>query len=114
MGSIRYAADAVADLAALRNTIAQHNPGVARRVADRIVKSVNRLAQHPRLGKPGRVSGTRELAIPKFPYVICYDEQEGDCIILRILHQAMQWPRRYLWAPGHRTRRQRSTIRPCK
>jgi toxin ParE1/3/4 len=94
MGSIRYAADAVADLAALRNTIAQQNPSAARRVADRIVKSVNRLAQHPHLGKPGRVDGTRELVIPKFPFVICYDEQEGDCLILRILHQAMQWPRR--------------------
>ena len=92
MGSIRYAADAVADLAALRNYIAQRNPDAARRVADRIVKSVTRLAQHPRLGKPGRVDGTRELVISKFPYVICYVEEEGDCLVLRILHQAMQWP----------------------
>jgi toxin ParE1/3/4 len=94
MGSIRYSADAIADLVALRSYIAKKNPGAARRVADRIVKSVNGLAQHPRFGKPGRVAGTRELVIPKFPYVICYDEQEGDCLILRILHQAMQWPRR--------------------
>ena len=94
MGSIRYAADAVADLAAMRSYIAQQNPSAARRVADRIAKSVNRLAQHPQLGKPGRVYGTRELVIPKFPYVICYEEQEGDCLILRILHQATQWPQR--------------------
>ena len=66
MGSIRYAADAVADLMVLRNYIAQENPDAARRVADRIVKTVSRLAQHPRLGKPGRVDGTRELVIPSF------------------------------------------------
>lgn len=92
MGRIRYADDAIADLAALRRYIAEQNPSAARRVADRIVKSVNRLTVHPRFGKPGRVDGTRELTLPQFPYVIIDEERQGDCLILRILHQAMQWP----------------------
>ena len=67
MGKVSYSDDAIADLIALRDYIAQHNPSAAQRVAARIVKSVNRLATHPQFGKTGRVEGTRELVIPKFP-----------------------------------------------
>jgi addiction module RelE/StbE family toxin len=92
MGRIRYAADAVADLAALRSYIEQENPAAATRVAARIVETVSSLGRQPRLGKSGRVSGTRELVIAKYPYIICYEEQDGDCLILRVLHQAIRWP----------------------
>ena len=92
MGKVSYSDDAIADLTAVRDYIAQHNPSAAQRVAARIVKSVNRLATHPQFGKAGRVDGTRELVIPKFPYTIVYEEDQGDCMVLRVLHQAMQWP----------------------
>ncbi len=90
MGQVRYSADAVADLEKLRTYIAQHNPCAAQAVAQRIVKSASRLQRHPKFGKAGRVEGTRELASPKFPYTIIYEEDQGDCMILRVLHQAMQ------------------------
>ena len=93
MGQVRYSDDAVADLVALRDYIALHNPGAAPRVAARIKQTVNRLAAHPLFGKPGRVAGTRELVSAKFPYTIVYEEDQGDCMVLRVLHQAMQWPR---------------------
>jgi toxin ParE1/3/4 len=92
MGQINYSDDALADLLALRQYIALHNPSAANRVAARIIQSVNRLQTHPRFGKPGRVAGTRELIIPRFPYSIVYEEDKGDCMVLRVLHQAMQWP----------------------
>jgi toxin ParE1/3/4 len=92
MGQVRYSDDAIADLQALREYIALNNPSAASRVAARIRRSVDRLATHPKFGKPGRVEGTRELVSPKFPYTIVYEEDQGDCMILRVLHQAMQWP----------------------
>jgi toxin ParE1/3/4 len=92
MGQVSYSDDAIADLVALRQYIGLHNPSAANRVAARIIQSVNRLQTHPKFGKPGRVEGTRELIIPKFPYSIVYEENQGDCMVLRVLHQAMQWP----------------------
>lgn len=53
---------------------------------------MDRLATHSKFGKVGRVDGTRELVSPKFPYTIVYEEDQGDCMVLRVLHQAMQWP----------------------
>lgn len=93
MGQVSYSTDAIADLQALREYITQHNPSAAQRVAARIVQSVTRLEVHPKFGKAGRVAGTRELVSPKFPYTIVYEENQGDCMILRVLHQSMQWPR---------------------
>jgi toxin ParE1/3/4 len=93
MCQVSYSSDAIADLRALRDYIAQHNPNAAQRVAARIVQSVKRLEAHPKFGKTGRAEGTRELVSPKFPYTIVYEENQGDCMILRVLHQSMQWPR---------------------
>ena len=92
MGQFRYSEDAIADLLALREYIALNNPTAAARVAARIRRSVDRLATHPKFGKVGRVEGTRELVSPKFPYTIVYEEHQGDCMVLRVLYQAMQWP----------------------
>ena len=92
MGQIRYSDDAIADLQALREYIALNNPSAASRVAAHIRRSVDRLATHPKFGKVGRVERTRELASPKFPYTIVYEEDQGDCMVLRVLHQAMRWP----------------------
>jgi len=65
MGRVRYGADAIADLIALREYIAHHNPAAALRVAQRIIQSVSWLEDHPRIGKMRRVDGTRELLTPK-------------------------------------------------
>ena len=92
MGQVRYSDDAIADLQALREYIAVNNPSAASRVAARIRRSVDRLATHPKFGKVGRVEGTRELVSAKFPFTIVYEEDQGDCMVLRVLHQAMQWP----------------------
>ena len=92
MGQISHSDDAIADLHALREYIALNNPSTASRVAARIRRSVDRLATHPKFGKLACVEGTSELASPKFPYTIVYEEDQGDCMVLRVLHQAMRWP----------------------
>ena len=55
---------AIGHLAALRGYIARENPDAAARTAETLVASVDRLADLPNLGRPGRVSGTRELVVP--------------------------------------------------
>jgi addiction module RelE/StbE family toxin len=50
-----------------------------------------KLADHPLLGKPGQVPGTREL-IPHESYRLVY-EVEGDTVwVLALVHTARLWP----------------------
>lgn len=57
-----------------------------------IVTAVNRLADFPGLGRPGRKEKTRELVITRLPYTAVYREHADRVVIMRILHQTQQWP----------------------
>jgi toxin ParE1/3/4 len=76
---------ALADLRALRAYI-------ARRVAMRIRAAVERLADHPGTGRPGRVSGTRELVVTGTPYLVPHRAKGATIEILRVYHGAQRWP----------------------
>ena len=89
---IKWLEGAVVDLTALRVYIAQDNPSAAHRVALRILQSVEALAEHPHLGRAGRVLHTRELIIPGTFYMVAYRVHGNIIEILRVLHSAMQWP----------------------
>jgi plasmid stabilization system protein ParE len=53
---------------------------------------VEALAEYPALGRPGRIDGTRELALPDIPYIVAYRVGERDVEILAILHTSQRWP----------------------
>ena len=72
--------------------IGERNPGAAFAMGDAIEEAVRRLADHPRIGRPGRVKGTRELVISGTPYVITYRVERDAVVILRLLHGAQRWP----------------------
>jgi toxin ParE1/3/4 len=66
-----------------------------KRVALHIIHCVEELlSQNPQLGHPGRVPGTRELVIPKTPFVIPYRVHNDVLQILRVYHHARRWPKR--------------------
>jgi toxin ParE1/3/4 len=79
---------------AIAEYIAQDNPAAAYAVYDAIQRQVERLAQHPRIGRPGRIKGTRELVVSGTPYILAYRVAGRDVTILRVLHGAQQWPQR--------------------
>jgi toxin ParE1/3/4 len=85
---------ALHDLQAIREHIAEVNPGAARQVAQRILHAVGLLAEQPSLGRPGRVLETRELVITGTPYIAAYRVVDDTIVILRVLHAARQWPER--------------------
>jgi plasmid stabilization system protein ParE len=62
---------------------------------DEIVSQVSRLTDYPELGRRGRVQGTRELVIARTPFVVPYRVNRNDIIVLRVLHGARRWPRRF-------------------
>lgn len=92
---IMWLEDAVADLQALRQYIAQDSPSAARRIAKKILTAINLLSKHPEIGRQGRVLDTRELIISDLPYIIPYRVKNGIIEILRVFHCAMEWPEKF-------------------
>jgi addiction module RelE/StbE family toxin len=89
---IRWTRAANCDLDAVDDFIGRDDPAAAARTVLRIIDAVEGLADHPHLGRPGRVPGTRELAISGTPYVVPYRMKGGVLEVLRVLHGAMRWP----------------------
>ena len=88
-----WAPEAIDDLAALRAYIAQDDPAAAQRVALHIVRNVETLLPNDLdMGRPGRVPGTRELVIPKTPFIVPYRVVGNTIQVLRIYHGARRWP----------------------
>ena len=82
---------ASSDRQAIREYIAQDNPAAALALDELFSEKAGRLVDHPGLGRPGRVAGTRELVMHQH-YILIYDVT-GDLVrVLRILHTAEQWP----------------------
>jgi toxin ParE1/3/4 len=89
---IRYARPAKQDLIEIQDYIAKDDEAAAYRVAQEIKKQVGRLAQHPRLGRPGQIPDTRELSIAGTPYFVVYRIKRSTVEILAIIHARRQWP----------------------
>jgi toxin ParE1/3/4 len=88
-----WSPEAVADLVALRAYIEQDDPAAAQRVALHIIRNVETLLPNsPEMGRPGRVPGTRELVIPRTPYIVPYRLVGNTIQVLRIFHGARRWP----------------------
>ena len=92
---IRWLKRALANLEAEAEFIARDNPAAAGRVVGAIERAVGLLADHPALGRPGRVEGTRELVVPDTPYIVPYRVRGGAVQILRVFHGARKWPRKF-------------------
>ena len=88
---VRWLSLALDDLDPLVEYVAQDKPSAAKRVAEAILQAGRRLMEHPAMGRPGRVMGTREWVIPGTPYIIAYRARDDAVEILRVLHSAMEW-----------------------
>ena len=84
---------AIGHLASLRDYIARENPSAAARTATTLLAAVDRLAELPNLGRPGRVSGTREFVVPGTSYVIPYRVRGERLEIIVVFHGRQRWPK---------------------
>jgi toxin ParE1/3/4 len=90
-----WARDADSDLESIEDYIGRDNAESAFRILAEIVRQVEMLEEHPGIGRPGRVEGTRELVIAGLPYVVAYLHRGDTITVLRVLHGAMKWPKRF-------------------
>ncbi len=88
---LSWTPEALDDRRAIYEYIEIDNPGAALALDELFSEKANRLADHPGLGRPGRVAGTRELVAHQ-NYILIYDTANGMVRVLRVLHTARQWP----------------------
>ena len=93
--TLQWSPESIHDLIALRAHISEDDPAAAKRVALHILYCVEHLlSENPQLDHPGRVPGTRELVIPKTPFVVPYRVRDDVLEVLRVYHHARRWPER--------------------
>jgi toxin ParE1/3/4 len=83
---------AQADREAIFDYIEADSPQAAITVDDRIRQQIEELMKFPKIGRPGRIDGTRELIIQRTPYIAAYRIAGKTIRILRVLHGAQMWP----------------------
>jgi len=87
-----WRARALADVGRIVRYIASDNPAAAKRVGREILLAGDSLEIFPRRGRPGRLSGTRELVVMP-PYLIVYRvTPSNEVTILRVWHAARDRP----------------------
>jgi len=92
---IRWLPRAQENLEAELQRIAEEDEAVAKHIATVVKSRTETLEQFPESGRPGRVSGTRELVIAEFPYILPYRVRGGVVEILRFFHSSQKPPKRW-------------------
>ena len=83
---------AITDLESQLTYIATDKPRIAVEIGDRVFQHISHLSEYPDMGRHGRRQGTRELVVPRTPFVIVYRIASERVEILRLLHGAQKWP----------------------
>ena len=92
---LKWTEPAAQDLDKIEEYISRENsPAVAIEIVLKVIETVEMvLPTHPRAGRMGRVTGTREFVIEGVPFVVIYRQIGSDQLqIIRVLHDAQQWP----------------------
>jgi toxin ParE1/3/4 len=88
----RWTTPALKDLARILEYTAAGDEEAAERIVKVFRETSSRLDQFPRIGRQGREAETRELVLPKYPFVFIYRKVELTVEILRLLHTQQKWP----------------------
>jgi toxin ParE1/3/4 len=92
---LQWTDPATQDLDKIEEYISRENsPTVAIDVVLRVIETVEVvLPAHPRAGRIGRVTGTREFVVEGVPFIVIYRQIGSDQLqVIRVLHDAQQLP----------------------
>ncbi len=88
---IRWLSLASSDLEKAYEYVLKNNPEAAESEIDRVLDAAESLKEHPEIGRPGRVTETRELIVGN--YIVAYRVKDMAIQILRVLHAKRLWPK---------------------
>lgn len=83
---------ALGDIKEAGDFISLNNSQAAKRMSERVKEAVEYLIEFPNIGRPGRVTGTKELVVSGTPFIVVYRIKVPVIQILRLLHHARKWP----------------------
>ena len=86
---VRRLRNALRNLDEEASFIASDDSLAARLVVERVLQAVAQLAEQPRIGRPGRVHGTRELVVSRTRYIVPYRVRRDTVEILRVFHNTL-------------------------
>jgi toxin ParE1/3/4 len=89
---IRWTTPAAKALLAIQDYIAREDPRAAFQVAQHIRIAVDKLRDHHRMGREGRVRGTYELVVQGIPYIVAYRIRAKEIQVLSVYHTSRKWP----------------------
>ncbi|KAF3978513.1 MAG: type II toxin-antitoxin system RelE/ParE family toxin [Methylococcales symbiont of Hymedesmia sp. n. MRB-2018] len=93
--NIRWLNKALINLDDEAQHIATDSLPAAKKMVQKIRITVELLGNNPSLGRPGRITGTRELIIDNLPYIIPYRVHNRNIEILRVFHTSRKLPSRW-------------------
>ena len=82
---IAWSPRAIRHLIAIRECIERDSPADAAPAAGRIIEAIDVLQTQPQLGRPGRLTGTRNLVVPETPYIVPYRVRNERLELLGVL-----------------------------
>ncbi len=88
---VLWTPEALQDRLDIWEYIAADNPIAASRMDELFSEAAARLADHPNLGRAGRIAGTRELVAHE-NYRLVYEIAHETVWVLVLIHTARQWP----------------------
>ena len=80
---------------ALHEYITESSLSAANNQVKIVTEAVDRLADFPEKGRPGRRRDTRELVVAGTPYIVAYSVRSSALVILAVIHGARRWPRSF-------------------
>ena len=89
---LRWALAAANDLESIGDYLAEHLPTFAKSTILEIYQAILTLRSTPYRGRAGREEETRELVLPRLPYIVIYRVKGNDVEILHIFHGAQRRP----------------------
>lgn len=89
---VKWLRGAIRDLDAQLDYLARDDAQTAQAIYHEVRRRGDELARFPESGRPGRVPGTRELVISKYPYILPYRVRNNIVEILRVFHTSQRLP----------------------
>ena len=91
--NISFSPQAKADLSSIHSYISEYSAAKADEYIARVLQSIRILDPFPLVGRPGRVSETREWSLTGMPYIAIYRiRSETEIEILTIKHERQRYP----------------------
>ena len=91
---VRFARQAVSDIAHIADFIRADNPAAADGVAQAMQSTIDLLGEFPMLGRHRPDLGVRVLGIPRYPYTVYYRIEVDEIWIVHVRDDRRQQPER--------------------